>query len=325
MWGYVLRRIIYAFPIVIGVNIITFALFFLINSPDQMAQAQLGIKHITPEAVRQWKEQRGYHLPLFVNKELSGTEAMTETIFFQKSAKLFTFEFGKSDEGRLIGEEIKKRMWPSLAVALPVFAIGLAVNISLALLVVMFRASMFELVAMIFCVGMFSISSMFYIIGGQFLAGKLWHLVPVSGYLPGVAAVKFLILPIAIGVITGIGGGVRIYRIIFLEEANRDYIRTARAKGVSEFSILFKHMLPNGLIPILTGIVVVIPVLFLGSLVTESFFGIPGLGSFTIDGIRAQDFSIVRTMVFLSSVLYIIGLLLTDISYTLVDPRVRLQ
>ena len=156
-----------------------------------MAQAQLGIKHITPEAVRQWKEQRGYHLPLFVNEESTGFDVITETIFFQKSAKLFTFDFGKSDEGRLIGEEIKKRMWPSLAVALPVFTIGLAVNISPALLVVMFRASMFELVAMIFCVGMFSISSMFYIIGGQFLAGKLWHLVPVSGYQPGNTKKRF--------------------------------------------------------------------------------------------------------------------------------------
>ena len=325
MWTYIARRIIYSIPILIGVNIITFALFFLINSPDQMAQAQLGIKHITPEAVEEWKEQRGYNLPLFLNRQASGHGFLSETVFFQKSVKLFSFDFGKSDEGRLIGEEIKQRMWPSLAVALPVFLVGLGVNISLALIVVMFRASLFELLAMTTCVAMFSISSMFYIIGGQFLAGKLWHLVPVSGYLAGIPAIKFLILPIAIGVITGIGGGVRIYRIIFLEEANRDYVRTARAKGVSEFSILFKHLLPNGLIPILTGIVVVIPVLFLGSLVTESFFGIPGLGSFTIDGIRAQDFSIVRTMVFLSSVLYIAGLLLTDISYTFADPRVRLQ
>ena len=104
MWAYIARRIIYAVPILIGVNIITFALFFLINSPDQMAQAQLGIKHITPEAVRQWKEQRGYHLPLFVNEGSTGFDVITETIFFQKSAKLFTFDFGKSDEGRLIGE-----------------------------------------------------------------------------------------------------------------------------------------------------------------------------------------------------------------------------
>ncbi len=325
MWAYIARRFVYAIPILLGVNLITFGLFFMVNSPDQMAQAQLGIKHISPEAIEEWKKQRGYDQPLFWNAESTGLKSLTETLFFSKSVKLFVFDFGKTDEGRLIGDEIKRRMLPSLAVALPVFIIGLSVAISLALIVVMFRASLFELSAMTCCVALFSISSMFYIIGGQFLVGKLWHLVPVSGYLPGVSALKFLILPIIIGIVAGLGGGVRVYRIIFLEEANRDYIRTARAKGVSEVAILFKHLLPNGMIPILTGVVVVIPALFLGSLVTESFFGIPGLGSFTIDGIRAQDFSIVRSMVFLSSVLYIIGLLLTDISYTLVDPRVRLK
>jgi peptide/nickel transport system permease protein len=128
-----------------------------------------------------------------------------------------------------------------------------------------------------------------------------------------------------VGVISGIGGGVRLYRMIFMDEVHKDYIRTARAKGLSEFAILYKHLLPNAMIPILTGVVVIIPSLFMGSLLMESFFGIPGLGSFTIDGIQAQDFSIVRSMVFLGSVLYIIGLILTDISYTLVDPRVRLS
>ncbi len=89
--------------------------------------------------------------------------------------------------------------------------------------------------------------------------------------------------------------------------------------------VLFKHVLKNAMIPILTGVVVVIPSLFMGSLIMESFFGIPGLGSYTIDAIQKQDFAIVRAMVFLGSVLYIVGLILTDISYTMVDPRVRLQ
>ena len=189
----------------------------------------------------------------------------------------------------------------------------------------MFRASMFELAAMIIAIVLFSISGVFFIIGGQFIFAKWWKLVPISGYLHGVDAIRFLILPVIIGVIAGIGGGLRLYRMIFMEEIHRDYIRTARAKGVSEFGVLRNHVLPNAMIPILTGIVVVIPSLFLGSLLMESFFGIPGLGSFTIDGIRAQDFAVVRSMVFLGSVLYIIGLIITDISYTLVDPRVRLE
>ena len=325
MMAYILRRMAYALPLLLAVNLITFALFFLVNSPDQMAQVQLGVKHISPEAVAQWKRERGYDLPLFLNTAASGSETITQTIFYQKSLRLFVFDFGKSDQGRLISKDIVERMGPSLAVQVPVLIIGVLVNICVALLVVLFRASLFELAAMVICVALFSISGMFYIIGGQYLFGKLWQLVPVSGYLHGLDALRFLILPVLVGVVSGIGGGVRLYRMIFLEEVHKDYVRTARAKGLSEQAILFRHVLPNGLIPILTGIVVVIPTLFMGSLLTESFFGIPGLGSFVIDGIQAQDFSIVRSMVFLGSVLYIAGLLLTDISYTLADPRVRLS
>ena len=111
----------------------------------------------------------------------------------------------------------------------------------------------------------------------------------------------------------------------FLEEINKDYVRTARAKGLSETAVLFKHVLRNASLPILTSTVAVLPMLFLGSLVMESFFGIPGLGSFTIDAINAQDFAIVRTMVFVGTVLYVIGLILTDVAYTIADPRIRLK
>jgi peptide/nickel transport system permease protein len=171
---------------------------------------------------------------------------------------------------------------------------------------------------------MMSVSGLFYIIGGQYLIGKLLHLVPISGYDDGFDAIKFVILPVLIGVISGLGSGLRWYRTIFLEEIGKDYVRTARAKGLAELRVLFTHVLRNALIPILTGIVAVLPLLFMGSLIMESFFGIPGLGSYTIEAIRNQDFAIVRAMVFLGSALYILGLLLTDISYTLVDPRVRL-
>jgi peptide/nickel transport system permease protein len=133
------------------------------------------------------------------------------------------------------------------------------------------------------------------------------------------------VLPVLIGVVGGIGSGGRWYRTLFLEEMGRDYVRTARAKGLAESVVLFRHVLKNAMIPILTGVVVVIPLLFMGSLLSESFFGIPGLGSYTIDAIQAQDFAVVRSMVFIGSVLYILGLLLTDLSYTLVDPRIKLQ
>lgn len=323
MISYLIRRILYAIPILIGVNIITFALFFMVNSPNDVARIHLGQKHVTPQAVERWKQQHGYDKPLFFNKEASGIKKITDTLFFTKSIQLFSFNFGTSIQDRDISHDISQRMWPSLALAIPTLFIGLAVNITFALLIALFRGTYFDLFGVVLCVIMMSISGLFYIIIGQHIFGKVLRLVPVSGYHGGWDAIKFLILPVTIGVISGIGAGTRWYRTIFLEELHKDYVRTARAKGLSELAVLFKHVLKNAMLPILTGVVVIIPMLFLGSLIMESFFGIPGLGSYTIDAIQQQDFDIVRVMVFLGTLFYIIGLILTDISYSLVDPRVK--
>ena len=325
MIAYIIRRLFYAIPILIGVNVLTFALFFVVNSPDDMARMHLGDKRVTEQAIEKWKASLGYDKPLFWNGDEEGLEQFTETIFYTKSVKLFVFDFGQSDSGRNIAHDIQQRMWPSLAIAIPTLLVGLLVNITFALTMVFFRATYIDTAGVVLCVVMLSISSLFYIIGGQFLAGKLLHLVPISGYDTDFEAIKFLILPVTISIIYGIGQGSRWYRTIFLEEAGKEYVRTARAKGLSEKVVMGRHVLRNALIPILTGIVVLLPLLFMGSLILEAFFGIPGLGSYTIDAINNQDFAIVRSMVFLGSVLYIIGLLLTDISYTLVDPRVRLN
>lgn len=325
MFAYILRRALYAIPILIGVNLITFVLFFVVNTPDDMARMHLGMKRVTPEAITQWKVEHGYDKPLLINETANGLGKVTDTVFFAKSVRLFVFDFGASDDGRSIGEDIRQRMWPSLAIALPVFMVGLLVTITVALMIVFLHATYIDLLAVVTLVVLMSISGLFYIIGGQFLFGKMLHLVPVSGYDGGLNAIKFIVLPVLIGVISGIGSGGRWYRTIFLEEMGKDYVRTARAKGIGERIVLFRHVLKNAMIPILTGVVVVIPTLFMGSLIMESFFAIPGLGSYTIDAIHAQDFAVVRAMVFLGSMLYVLGLLLTDISYTFVDPRVRLS
>ncbi len=325
MLAYIVRRTLYAIPILIGVNLITFALFFVVNTPDDMARMQLGMKRVTPEAIERWKAERGYDKPLLWNAAAHGADKFSDTIFFQKSARLFVFDFGASEDNRDIGHEIWTRMWPSLALAVPTFLVGLAVNITFALGMAFFRGTYVDVWGVTLAVAMMSVSTLFYIIGGQYLVSKLLNLVPISGYDGGLEAFRFLVLPVLIGVVGGIGSGTRWYRTIFLEEMGKDYVRTARSKGLAESVVLFRHVLKNAMIPILTGSVAVIPLLFLGSLLTESFFGVPGLGSYTIDAIQSQDFSVVRSMVFLGSVLYIVGLLLTDISYTLVDPRVRFE
>jgi len=325
MFAYLVRRLAYAVPILVGVNLLTFYLFFVVNSPDDMARLHLGVKRVTPEAIEKWKAERGYDKPLLYNAAAGDTGRLTDTIFFEKSLRLFAFDFGRSDDDRDIGRDIRQRMWPSLAIAIPVLLVGLLIEITFALLMAFFRGTYVDVAGVVLCVILMSISAMFYIIGGQFLLGKLLRLMPISGYDTGLDAIRFLALPVIIGVASGIGTGARLYRSFFLEEAGKDFVRTARAKGLNEARVLFRHVLRNALVPIVTGVVAVLPLLFLGSLLLESFFAIPGLGSYTIDAINRQDFAIVRAMVFLGSVLYIVGLILVDVAYTMVDPRVRLS
>ncbi len=326
MLTYIIRRILYAVPIIIGVNILTALLFFYVNTPEDMARKILGDKNVTPEAIENWKTDHGYDLPAFINTDEKGAAIVTQTVFFQKSVPLLWFDFGRSDRNNIdIGREIATRMWASLAIGLPMFVLGIAVDLFIAMMLAYYRGTYLDLWGLVLAVVLMSVSTLFYIIGAQYLLGKVLRLFPISGYDTGIYSIKFLILPVIIGVLGSIGGGVRFYRTVFLEEINKDYIRTARAKGLSEGSILFKHALKNAMIPILTNVVVSIPFLFYGSLIMETFFAIPGLGNFTIDAIQAQDFAIVRSMVYLGSILYIIGLIMTDISYTLVDPRVRFE
>ena len=321
---YLLRRIGYAIPVLIGVNLITFILFFMVNSPDDMARMQIGGKYTSKVAIQNWKVQNGYNYPYFYNEKLPGIDSVTHTLFYKKSMSLFTFQFGLSNQGRDISQDIFVRMRPSLALAIPTLVFGLTINILVALFTALFQNSFFDRAVRLACIALISISSLFFIFLGQLLVGKIFQWVPISGYQSGLSAFKFLLLPMLIGILASMGSGIRWYRTIFLEEMGRDYVRTAQSKGLSDFTILIRHVLENGLIPILTGVVVIIPSLFLGSLIMESFFGIPGLGSYTLDAIQQQDFEIVRVMVFLGTLFYILGLLLTDLSYLWVDPRVRL-
>ena len=441
MTAYIIRRVLYAIPILLGVNVIVFMLFFFVNSPDDMARAHLGYKRVTPEQIDRWKREHLLHLPYFYNpgwrrigslpartttntavfptagagkyaliveapaaKKAAqprhlrlqcsqperlvlpdafapdGTLALpadtvprrfvfritpaatpkaspptlritftvetpapahrvlleykeslpllarfTQTIFFQRSLKMLAFQYGKSDDGKDIGAEIFKRIGPSLSITVPAFALGLLLDVFFAMMVAFYRGTYIDYWAVFLCVVLMSISALFYIMGGQVLLGKYLRLVPISGFDYGVYSLKFVALPVLIAVIAGLGGQVRFYRTIFLEEINKDYVRTARAKGLPESAVLFVHTLKNAMIPILTSVVVSLPFLFAGSLLLESFFAIPGMGSFMLDAIQRQDFAVVQAMVSLGSFLYVVGLLLTDISYTLVDPRVRLE
>ncbi len=324
MLPYLLRRILYLLPILLGVNLLVFAMFFLVNSPEDMARQALGEKADSPQAVENWKEVHGYHLPLLFHSGEKGMGCLTETIFYQKSLAMFWGNFGSSDAtGKSIAQELRARVAPSFALALPIFLGTLAINLILGMKLAAARGTPLDRAGQLLCVTLMSISTLILIILGQYLGAQLLRLSPVSGFARGPSMLRFLLLPALVGIVAGIGSGTRLYRTFFLEQLSQDYVRTARAKGLPENQVLFRHVLRNTLIPVVTNIPLYLLALFTGNLLLEKFFAIPGLGGYTMDAIAAQDFAVVRAMVFLGAVLYSLGLLLADVAYALVDPRIH--
>ncbi|HBZ71371.1 MAG TPA: peptide ABC transporter permease [Deltaproteobacteria bacterium] len=321
MWAYVVRRLAYSLVTVLGVLLLLFVLFFLVTNPDDIARKAVGEK-APPQALEQWKKNHGYDKPRFWNQKHP-----TDTMLVDHFRRMLTFDFGNSDaDDTPIWRRLKSGAGPSLSFMLPLFVLELLLTISLGLLVAFFRETYIDRMGVILCVLAMSISTVLYIIGGQYLIARVLRWFPISGFDPSPSVIaRFLAIPVLVGLLSGVGDGVRFYRAVFVEESGKDYVRTARAKGCGEGRILVYHVLRNSLVPILTQVVVVIPYLVMGSILLESFFGIPGLGSITFDAINANDFATLRTMVYLGSLLFILGQILTDVSYTVVDPRVRLE
>jgi len=321
MLAYVIRRLGYGIGVVLGVLLFLFVLFFWVTDPDDVARKALGDR--VPQAViEQWKANHGYDQPLF-----PGAGHWTENLLVDHYRRMLTFDFGRSDaDDAPIIERIRAGMWVSLALTVPMFLLGLLAGIPISLLVAFFRETYIDRMGVFLCVLSMSVSILLYIIGAQYLIAKLLRWFPISGFDGDpTVVIRFLALPILVGVFHGIGGDVRFYRTVFLEESSRDYVRTARAKGCGEGRIMARHVFRNSLIPVLTRVVLAIPFLFMGSLLLESFFGIPGLGAITVDAINGNDFSTLRTMVYIGSLLFVFGQIMTDLSYGLVDPRVRLE
>jgi peptide/nickel transport system permease protein len=318
---YVARRVLYGLATVIGVLLLLFVLFFLVTTPEDIARKAIGEK-ATPDALAQWVTNHGYDKPRFWNPD----DPM-DTQLAEHFRRALTFDFGRSDADDVpISRRLREGAGPSLALTVPLFVLSLPLSIALALLVALFRETYVDRLGVVVCVLLMSVSLLLYIIGGQYVLGKLLRWFPISGFDPRPSVIlRFLALPLTIGVLASLGESVRFYRTVFVEEASRDHVRTARAKGCSETRVMTRYVLRNSLIPILTQVVLAIPFLFTGSLLLESFFGIPGLGSLTVEAIQGNDFATLRTMVYIGSLAFIAGQILTDFSYVLVDPRVRLE
>jgi peptide/nickel transport system permease protein len=321
MLAYVIRRIGYGVLVVFGVLFFLFVLFFLYAEPDDIARKALGEK-APPEAIAQWISNHGYDRPALWN-----SDRPMDTQLVEHFRRMLSFDFGRSDADDIpISKRLREGIGPSLSLTLPLFVLGLLIGVGLSLFVAYFRETYIDTAGVVLAVLAMSVSVLLYIIAGQYLIAKVLRWFPVSGFDSSPAVIlRFLALPVIVGLMSGVGESIRFYRTVFIEETNRDYVRTARAKGCGDGRIMTRHVLRNSMIPILTRVVLSIPFLFTGSILLESFFGIPGLGSITVDAIQGNDFATLRVMVYIGSLLFIFGQVLTDISYTLVDPRVRLE
>ena len=248
--------------------------------------------------------------------------AWYDTQFVFYLSQIARFDFGKSSfTNQRVSQMLKDGIGPSLCLTVPIFIIGLVVAVSIALLCAFFRNTFVDRLIVVVTVVLMSVNYLVWIIFGQYVLGYRWGWFPLWGF----ESWTFLILPVLIGVVSGLGANVRFYRTIMLDEMYRDYVRTAFAKGVGRPGVLFKHVLKNGMIPILTNVVIAIPFLYTGSLLLERFFGIPGLGNMGINAVFYSDVDVIRAIVLIGSILYVIANLMTDLCYALFDPRVRLN
>ncbi len=310
MTSYVVRRILYAIPILFGVSLVTFILFHVVGGDPVLTL--LG-KHASVDEMQELRHQYGFDRPMVLQ-------------FVRYLGQIVTFNFERSFQTKqTIGKMLADGATVSLWLAVPPFFISQFMSIVLAMLAAAFRGRMADRFIVIMSVLGMSVSVLAYILFGQFFLAFKLNWFPISGYESDFPdRITYLVLPWIIWIVISIGADVRFYRTIFLEELNQDYVRTAHAKGASPFRVLFVHVFRNALLPIITHVVIEIPFLFMGSLLLEAFFGIPGLGNLAVNAFNNADWPVVKAVTLLGAVLYILGNLISDLLYAKADPRVAL-
>jgi peptide/nickel transport system permease protein len=309
MAAYIIRRLLYTIPIVFGVLLLTFVLFNLVGGDISM---EIAGKNATPETIREIREEYGFNKPLFLS---------WDSQFINHFKHALTFDFGRALDREPVIDKIKRGAGPSLALTVPIFLGEVLISVTIALFIAFLRGTAWDVIAVVLCIIGMSVPYLSFILFGQYFLAYKWGFFPVF-FSPDLSMPRYLALPVLIGIVTGLGSNVRFYRTVMLDEMRADYVRTAFAKGLDAKHVLFKHVLKNAMIPILTTIVLAIPFLFLGALLLERFFGIPGIGYLMVEAISSRDYFVINAMVYIISILVVIFNLLTDICYALVDPRV---
>jgi peptide/nickel transport system permease protein len=308
--GYVARRVLYMIPVLLGVALLVFILFNTVG--EDPVRVALGT-HATPQSIADLRHKWGLDQPLTLQ-------------FVAFLEQIVTFDYGVSyNTGEPLSEMFRAGAAVSLLLVVPPFVFGFALNVSLGLLIAYYRDSWLDRVSTALFIMAMSISYLVYIIAMQYFFAFRLSWFPINGYEPGVAGLRYFVLPWLIILIVGIGPDVRLFRTMFLDETQADYVRTARAKGVSELGMLFRHVLKNALIPIITYTSMAIPFLILGAFLLERYFSLPGVGDLMITAINNGDFPVLKGLTMIIAIAYSAVVLVTDIVYAWVDPRISLS
>jgi peptide/nickel transport system permease protein len=310
MISFLPRRLLHALATLFGITLLIFALFHWVGGNPAIRMVG---KNATAEEIARVSRQMGFDRPFW-------------TQYLDYLGDLVRFDFGRSWETRQrVSEMILDGLGPSLSLAIPAFLLGTVVALTVALTAALYRDRWPDRTLVMLAIAGMSVSMLAFIIAAQYLFAFRAGWFPISGWEPGLRGVPFLALPVGIWIAASLGSAVRFYRAVFIEEMRKEYVLTARAKGLAWPRILTRHVLPNAMIPVLTHVVMELPMLFTGSLLLENFFGIPGLGNMSINAINASDLPVIKAMTFIGAVLYLGANILGDVLYAVVDPRVRVS
>ena len=324
MLRYVIRRLWETIPTTVGILLLTFALFNVVGGSP--AEVILG-KNATAESIAAFNHKWGYDKPLLVGRfgsleGLGGLEGCFDSQFFNFVGALCKGDFGYSIENHEpVLDVLKRGVGPSLSLTVPILLGCVVLGLMLAMLAAACRGGWVDRSILIGSAVLMSVNYVVWVLMGQFFLSYKIGLFPVWGY----ESAYCLVLPVLIGILSSLGTDVRFFRTAILDEVYKPYVLTARAKGLTPTVIMARHVLRNALIPIVTYVSLSIPYLFTGSLLLESFFGIPGLGSVSINAIHSADMAVVRAIVVLGALLYQFVNLITDLLYAALDPRVRMH
>ncbi len=310
MIRFLARRILYAIPVLLGVAAITLFLFHVAGGDPVAVKLGKNPSEVEVLALRQELGMTGSFLGQYVHFV----------------GQFLTLDFGTSwADDTPVRQIFARGLIPTLTVSVPAFVMGSILSIGISLVVAFYRGSLLDRITTAGAIAGISVSSLIYILVGQWLLADKLKLFPIWGYEYGTGAIFFVALPVMIWIVLSVGTDVRYFRTVILEEVHQDYVRTARAKGLPEHRVLLVHVLRNAAIPIITRLTIILPFLVTGSFLLEIFFGIPGLGSTLYTAIQNSDLPVVKAFTMLGAVLYVTFNIVADLLYAWADPRIRLE